>query len=391
MSRLTVNSLPAERLRGCNFAETFESTALVQANQGTISSAPVFALGGTFDGIDDEVTYPTARSVKSVSFWIELGTTTEDVLNLSSAHSVTVSGGTISATGFTSPTIYVNGSATSTITTARSFVTITTDTAFDADDISVGYVASFGAFWISRLMFWSNALTAAEHAGYSDNSTYNYRNKALLDLPMLSANHDPGSVRTLDVSGNEYHAQFGDGSTPATYPTKLTTRGYGFDGGDYLVTNYIPGSSAITFVCLIDLQDVSTTNYIFSFTTQSLGFIQGILLSTATTFNFYAGGGFTANSGVFVHGGKKGMYFICGTADGVETKIYVNGFDAISAVTPLPLEIASNQFVMLGAKPVLLDTFFTGSYCCAEMYNFAFTPLQVIDSRIRLLSSLQQV
>lgn len=66
--------------------------------------------------------------------------------------------------------------------------------------------------------------------------TYSWRNQALIDLPMRMAQHDPVNLRTLNLGtlGANGHATFGDGSTPATYPTKLDyQRGYNLDGGDY--------------------------------------------------------------------------------------------------------------------------------------------------------------
>lgn len=80
--------------------------------------------------------------------------------------------------------------------------------------------------------------------------------------------------RTLDVSGNGNHATFGDGVTPSTVPTKLTKRGYSFDGGDYLdlPPASFPGAtgtfcflaqrvSTVATVRLIGTADSRGTNY----------------------------------------------------------------------------------------------------------------------------------
>uniref|UniRef100_A0A6M3XLE5 Lectin/glucanase superfamily protein n=1 Tax=viral metagenome TaxID=1070528 RepID=A0A6M3XLE5_9ZZZZ len=222
---LNKNSLSAERERGCSFAETFENASAVVENGGAITSTPTVDFGMTTDGTDDVVTYPAVNSVKSISFWITLQTTTEDIMQLSSSHSIEASSGTLTATGLTSPTFYVNGVATATITTARSHVTVTTATAFNADAIQIGQDDSFGQFKIEDLKMWTNVLITKETLDYTNNDTFTYRNKAVIDLPMTMENHDPTNVRTLDVSGNGNHGTFED------TPTKLTTsKGYSFDG-----------------------------------------------------------------------------------------------------------------------------------------------------------------
>lgn len=197
MSKLIKNSLSAERIRGCVFAENFENNTAVVDNGGTITSAPIINFSMTTDGTDDQVSYPLVKNVKSVSFWITLASTTEDIMQLSSSHSIEVSTGTITVTGFTNPTIYVNGSATSTITTDRSFVTIVTDTAFDADDIVVGADDSFGEFTIEQLKVWNDVLTIQEISDYYNNAAFIYESKAVIDLAMGQSEHNPSGDNNL--------------------------------------------------------------------------------------------------------------------------------------------------------------------------------------------------
>ena len=80
-----------------------------------------------------------------------------------------------------------------------------------------------------------NAKMDPQYSGYFDNAIGStYSDSSVLDLSFLSSQHDLSNVQTLDVSGNAKNAEFGDGVTPTTYPTKLGKRGYSFDGGDYL-------------------------------------------------------------------------------------------------------------------------------------------------------------
>jgi len=230
MSLITNNSTPAERQRGCTFSEKFENAAKVIRNGGVIVSAPTINNGLTTDGTDDEVTYAEdIKNVQSISFWVTLQTTTEDIMQLSSSHSIEAGTGTLTATGVTSPTFYVNGVATATITTARSHVVITTGTAFDADAIQIGQDDAFGQFKIEDLKMWTAELTADEVTDLYNDDTYRYINEAVLDLPMGMAEHDPTNTRTLDLSVTANHPTW----TGSAEPVKLTDKhGYTFDGVD---------------------------------------------------------------------------------------------------------------------------------------------------------------
>lgn len=69
-----------------------------------------FGRGIQFDGANDYVDSGNiGTGIKTVEFWIKAGTTTQSILELSATVNISVSGGTVSATGFNSPTIYVNG------------------------------------------------------------------------------------------------------------------------------------------------------------------------------------------------------------------------------------------------------------------------------------------
>ena len=71
------------------------------------SSAGVNGTSLEFDGTDDYVIVGSAiNSVKSVSFWVKPSTTTESFIDLDGGtHYISASSGTVSATGFTSPSV----------------------------------------------------------------------------------------------------------------------------------------------------------------------------------------------------------------------------------------------------------------------------------------------
>ena len=93
-----------------------------------------------FDGVNDVIDVgDTGKTVNTVSFWIKPTTTSEDIMDLDGGtHTIEVSSGTITATGFSSPTIYVDGSVSSTLDTDWHHVAITTATGFSASDLDIG-------------------------------------------------------------------------------------------------------------------------------------------------------------------------------------------------------------------------------------------------------------
>lgn len=98
----------------------------------------------SFDGSNDKITMGnTAVSIKSLLFWVKLTSTTQSILKLTDTpHKVTISSGTISATGWPATVvIYVDGVVSSTISdTNWHLVCITTSgTAFEASNVILGY------------------------------------------------------------------------------------------------------------------------------------------------------------------------------------------------------------------------------------------------------------
>lgn len=79
------------------------------------------------------------NGVKTVSFWTNPDSNTNYYISLTSGAYITSSSGTLTATGFTNPTIYINGVVNSTLVADTwQFVTVTTNTAIDANQFYVG-------------------------------------------------------------------------------------------------------------------------------------------------------------------------------------------------------------------------------------------------------------
>ncbi len=119
-----------------------------------------------FDGVDGFVnTGSLGSTTNTVSFWIKATSSmTQNILDLNGTAYVTMTSGTLTATGFTSPTIYVNGVVSSVVSTSTwNHVTITTGTAINATAITIGKRSTnFFAGGLDEIRFFNRALSATE-------------------------------------------------------------------------------------------------------------------------------------------------------------------------------------------------------------------------------------
>jgi len=118
-----------------------------------------------FDGTNDVVTVSnTVSNIQSVSFWIRPTTTSEQFIDLNGSAYIQSSSGTISATGFTSPTVYVNGKVSSTITANQwQYITVTTGSALSGSAIKIGQISTnYGQGFIDEVKVYNYARSAAQ-------------------------------------------------------------------------------------------------------------------------------------------------------------------------------------------------------------------------------------
>src|SRR3990170_5237064 len=131
-----------------------------------------------FNGSTASVTVAnTVNNVQSISFWVKPKTNGETLLDLDGGtHYISASAGTISATGFSTPTIYVNGiSGAPLVANTWQNVVITTATKFNATSIKIGNVsAAFLNGFIDEFKIYDYARSAAQvktdYAGRSSSS-----------------------------------------------------------------------------------------------------------------------------------------------------------------------------------------------------------------------------
>ena len=144
-----------------------EVTQIAPDKSGNSNNATLYTGKAlSFDGINDYVDCGNIGiSLKTLAFWINLDSTTEKVLQVTSSQSVEVSSGTITLNGtWTGSTIYVDATATSTIA-ASSYkrVVITTTSDITVDDLELGRIgSSYGDFILSDLEIYNTAWTQAD-------------------------------------------------------------------------------------------------------------------------------------------------------------------------------------------------------------------------------------
>ena len=110
-------------------------------NGTTASAGGKFGLGSEHVPANTEYlsTASTISGVRSVSFWVNPDSNTNYYISLTSSAYITSSSGTLTATGFSNPTIYVNGAESTSISAnVWSLVTVTDTTSIDADQFYVG-------------------------------------------------------------------------------------------------------------------------------------------------------------------------------------------------------------------------------------------------------------
>lgn len=122
--------------------------------------------GLDFDGADDYVDIGAGPdTVKTVAFWVYPSSTTEYFMDLDGGtHTIWSNGGTVTATGFSNPTIYVNGVETDTIAANQwQHVAVTTDTGINAGDLDIGAAGSnYLQGKMDEVRIWNDVRTATE-------------------------------------------------------------------------------------------------------------------------------------------------------------------------------------------------------------------------------------
>ncbi|HSX39540.1 MAG TPA: LamG domain-containing protein, partial [Candidatus Saccharimonadales bacterium] len=339
-----------------NFDEAVGGTAYDSSgnsNNGTDKGTTIvqgkFGRGRNFNGTSDNIIVShVIPGVQTVGFWIKPTTTTTSVLRLTNSIYISASAGTLSATGFSSPIIYVNSIVTSTITAnVWQHVEVTTATAITATSIKFGFANSS---YFSGIM--------------DDVRIYPYVRSVKQIVSDMNAGHpnvgspvgsavawwkfDEGVDNTCSGGTNDV-CNFGSaGSTldgaesnmsiPATSTSGWTSsgkfnKGLIFDGSNDFVSlpnsaAFSPGSGDITVSAWVKPSSVnSAQHWIFSDYGSDTNNLYTLFITASNKFEFLIrdGSGNTATADSTTTPNTGQWYHLVGTRSGTTSYIYVNG------------------------------------------------------------------
>ncbi|MBD3365719.1 hypothetical protein GF360_00005, partial [candidate division WWE3 bacterium] len=216
-------------------------------NDGTISGATwqdeSMCISGEclyFDGTDDKVdSFSTSQNAQTISFWIRPISTTDSFIDLTGSIYVNASSGTVTGTGFTSPTVYVNGETSSTITANTwQFVTITTETAFDANAIVIGLANSdYFKGYLDEIKIYPYARSASQILNDYAKGSASAGSNAVLGANSFggtnTASLSDGLVGYWKMDDDSWADSSGNGNDGTGYNGVTTAAGKFGDGGSF--------------------------------------------------------------------------------------------------------------------------------------------------------------
>ena len=369
---------------------------------GGVPTAITYSLGkASFNGTTSNITYRSVNGVKSVRLKLTLATTTQAVLTLSATHSISVSSGTISATGFSSPTIYVNGAVSSTITTAESEIVITTATAINANTITLGKVSTShlnGS--VNSIQFFRDVKTAQNVADLYTGK-YGKDNKLVPNRIATSfkiAKAKTNFVTTPPSSLNENGLVFAyEGNKPIN-KTIVDISGNGNNGtlnGGVMYAGRIDGGLQFDGVNdYVSVADANSLDFNGTPFTYEFDLLLPAVLTSAMYLTDKGINGFFVDvtSGAQLEIGKQNVAFwqqnislvsylgkrthIVVGYDGTNKFIYINGTSVVNSAQSTNLIQANTSPLYLGVGSSLLN-FYKGTIYSAKLYNRALTAQQV--------------
>ena len=167
-----------------------------------------------------------SSEVKTVAFWIQ-GTASGVVVYLNASSYISATSTTISTTGFTSPTIYVDGVAGSTIDSDWHYVVVTTDTGINATDVRLGSVVADsldGA--LDDVKMYNYALSAREVAERYRQDSSSFAQGGTIDGNLYLVNNlcitGDGKISIGSITPTAYLTIKAGTATASTAPIKFT-------------------------------------------------------------------------------------------------------------------------------------------------------------------------
>lgn len=179
-----------------NYDGTRGADASVAADDPALQTEDLCVSGKClyFDGGDYVNVSSTLANARTISFWVRPTTTTASMINLSATAYITATTGTISAAGFTSATIYVNGKVSTTLAANTwQYITVTDTADINANAITLGKAnAAYTTGFIDDIKIYAYARTASQIR-----SDYNAANTSKGASGNLSGGSLPGPQKSL--------------------------------------------------------------------------------------------------------------------------------------------------------------------------------------------------
>lgn len=346
----------------------------------TNNSSTAYALGkfdgaGTFVAASTDYfsTATTISGVQTVSFWTYNAATTDEYINLTASAYITSSSGTVSATGFTNPTIYVNGVESGTLTAnAWNLVTVTTGTAINANQFEVGRANSaYNNGKIDDVRVYSRAL--------NNNQITQLYNWAPGPNGYWKLDENSGTT-PKDSSGYGVNGTFNGnpGWAKGYYGSAFKSDG----NGDFVLmdlTNFQNPTRAITLSAWIKLNSNKNYNHVFARDNWATGGSNAWQLFTDSTgrviMGVSSGTSQAANATTTTTLSTGQWYYVTGTYDGSNARVYINGVLSATGSTSSLTFSAISAMVISSGSTVSLD----GLIDDAKIYAYARTPQQIVS------------
>lgn len=449
MSKLSVYSTPAERIRGCIFAERFLSATEVTSNEGTQTGVAQTIANGewTVTATANYIRYasrniPQGTQPCTLMAWVKCASNPSTYAGVVS-YGVTQSNGRTMYVGVkngsfaggvfgtningttafvanqwfhialsydgTKGYLYVNGvlqnaggTALTSIVNEQAVFVGSVGTGF-----SIGGVTTSAS--IKEAKIFNVVLTAEEISDYYTKSTFNYMTKALLNYPMVSETHDPTNKKLLDRNGKGYNATFGDNTTATTFPVKLAGRGYTCSRGNntYFDIGNITAleSQNFSFAILCTRNELAQFHHLLSIQMNAVSGSQSGWYCRFTNTNLLTVIKFTdTTTAVALNStatyNNNTLYAIVGIKNGTNVRVWVNGNLDISgdyaSATINYTNANTKRSVMSGnwsdsGAGGTTSLALTGTLNQVMMWNYALTQTQAIDLGLKLLKGVNVI
>jgi hypothetical protein len=365
-----------------------------QGNNGTINLLNK-ALGKigqaySFNGISDFVDIGAGpTSVKSVAFWVYPDTTTEYFVNLTGTSDyIWVNGGTVTATGLTSPTIYVDGIVSSALSANQwQHVVVTTATAENASNLDIGRTqdANYMQGRIDDARLYSKELSLGEIKRLYEMGGTTHVNVTLKTNPTLEdglvghwtfdGKDMYNNVADVSGQGNTGYLTLGaSGNISTTTAIGVIGQGLDFDGTDDYVdvgtSAIIGGGTSWTIGAWVKTSQVGNPGiYVESENTGTEDFIMLVLYNNKGRFIFR-----DSSDVIYILDGTSTVadgnwHLLTTTRNGNDFIFYVDGVEENSNTFAVTTFIINHTIIGAQWNEGVPTSFFDGLIDEVRVYN----------------------